>query len=88
MSPPVSEVWTYFTKRSDKMANCKRYFKEVKHCGNTSNLHKHIKSHNIILSNKKNTSKYVKLHNYQRKIILSISVSIYIVLYLIRKEKD
>ena len=55
MSPPISEVWSYFQKRDNKTANCKKCFKLVKYCGNTSNLHKHIKNHAIILSKKRTT---------------------------------
>lgn len=45
MGPPKSNVWQYFTKKDEKTASCKKCFKTVRYCGNTSNLHKHLKSH-------------------------------------------
>ncbi|XP_036336415.1 uncharacterized protein LOC118746656 [Rhagoletis pomonella] len=48
---PSSEVWRYFTKSNSSEASCKMCPKKVRFCGNTSNLHKHMKVHEI------NTSK-------------------------------
>lgn len=58
MAPPISKVWSYFIKKNDKHATCKKCFKDVKYCGNTSNLHKHTKYHGIVLRiNEKKNSK-------------------------------
>lgn len=58
MAPPVSKVWNYFTKKDEKHATCKKCFKNIKYCGNTSNLHKHTKYHGIVLkTNEKNDFK-------------------------------
>lgn len=44
MGPPKSSVWEHFTKNDEKTASCKNCFKIVRFCGNTSNLHKHLKN--------------------------------------------
>lgn len=35
-------------KKTKKHATCKKCFKNIKYCGNTSNLHKHTKYHGIV----------------------------------------
>lgn len=42
MPRPSAKVWIFFTKNDSKTATCKKCFKIVKYCGNTSNLHKHL----------------------------------------------
>jgi len=45
MSPPRSKVWICFTKNDSLTATCKICTDKIKHCGNTSNLLKHLKKH-------------------------------------------
>lgn len=45
MSPPRSKAWNCFKKKNSSIAVCKICTKEVKYCGNTSNLFKHLKNH-------------------------------------------
>lgn len=45
MSPPRSKVWICFTKNDSLTATCKICTDKIKHCGDTSNLLKHLKKH-------------------------------------------
>lgn len=40
-----SVVWKYFTTFNENTANCDICKKAIRYCGNTTNLHKHIKQH-------------------------------------------
>lgn len=51
MSPPRSKLWEYFKKIDTTNARCKICSQNVRHCGNTSNLTKHMNKHpNFIYS--------------------------------------
>ncbi len=38
-------MWNYFTAVNENIANCEVCRKSIRYCGNTTNLHKHIKQH-------------------------------------------
>uniref|UniRef100_A0A3B4TRY0 BED-type domain-containing protein n=1 Tax=Seriola dumerili TaxID=41447 RepID=A0A3B4TRY0_SERDU len=40
-----SAVWSFFTATNQTTATCNVCRKEIRYCGNTTNLHKHIKTH-------------------------------------------
>ncbi|KAL4090121.1 hypothetical protein QTP88_025020 [Uroleucon formosanum] len=66
MSPPKSKCWMYFKKVDKFIAQCKICSQNIKYCGNTSNLAKHLKKHSNILepgtsSTTKTTAKHLKL---------------------------
>lgn len=45
MPPPRSKVWKWFKRIDGVRAKCKYCLQEVRYCGNTSNLSKHLKKH-------------------------------------------
>lgn len=66
MSPPKSKCWMYFKKVDKFIAQCKICSQNIKYCGNTSNLAKHLKKHSNILEpgtslTTKTTAKQLKL---------------------------
>lgn len=45
MTPPKSKTWSYFQKIDGGLTKCKFCLQNVRYCGNTSNLAKHLKKH-------------------------------------------
>lgn len=43
MSPPKSKIWNHFRKKDKIAATCKLCLRDIKFCGNTTNLFKHMK---------------------------------------------
>jgi len=61
MSPSKSKVWIYLKKIDVVLALCKHCSQEVRYCGNTSNLSKHLKKRQNLTNTKSSIVKQSKL---------------------------
>ncbi|CAI6359920.1 unnamed protein product [Macrosiphum euphorbiae] len=60
MAPPRSKGWICFTKVDSTLAKCKLGSVEVKYCGNTSNLMKHLLKHPNVPKSTQALTKFLK----------------------------